>query len=169
MDQITGTKFALDIVEHTAALRRYAFILMRSQDQADDLVQDCIARALSRKHLYQPDTNLRAWLFTMLRNIFITQARKTNYRRDYALKQITLGPQVTAPNQFHAVELRENVRMMKQLSRGEHQALMLLGVHDLTYNEAAQRSGLHVGTLKSRLSRGRARLRRLSEPLHESL
>lgn len=154
----------LGIVEHTPALRRYAYVLTRNADQADDLVQDCMARALSREHLYQPGTNLRAWLFTMLRNIFMTQCRKSNLRRDYAAKLAMNGSETTPANQFHTVALKENLRLMGELSAGERQAMALLGIFDMTYEEAALHSGVKIGTLKSRLSRGRARLTSLSEP-----
>jgi RNA polymerase sigma-70 factor (ECF subfamily) len=150
------------IIEHTAALRRYARFLMRTADQADDLVQDCIARALSRAHLYRPDTNLRAWLFTILRNIFITQNRKANRRRSYVAECIATGSDATPPSQFHIVALKESLQLMKTLPAREQQAVALLGIFDMTYDEAARYSGIKVGTMKSRTSRGRANLRMLT-------
>jgi RNA polymerase sigma-70 factor (ECF subfamily) len=154
----------LGIVDHTPALRRYARMLTQSPDQADDLVQDCVARALSRAHLYQPDTNLRAWLFTIQRNIFMTQARKARLRREHAVTRMAMGADVTQANQFHHVALQESLRLLKSLPAREQQAIALLGILDMNYHEAASHSGVKIGTMKSRLSRGRAHLRELAEP-----
>ena len=152
----------LDILEHRIALRRYAFSLMRSADQADDLVQDCIARALGRAHLYRPDTNLRAWLFTILRNIFVSQIRAANHRRRYASDYLATESDVALPNQFHSVVLEECLKFMAELPVPQRQAVVLLGFSDMSYEEAAQHSGIKVGTMKSRASRGRMHLRLLS-------
>jgi RNA polymerase sigma-70 factor (ECF subfamily) len=168
MDATIEFDLGLGIVEHTVALRRYARFLTRSADQADDLVQDCVARALSRPHLYRPDTNLRGWLFTMLRNIAISQGRRARTQRNYAVERMAMGSVETAPNQFHRVALTESLELMKTLRAPEREAVALLGIFDLTYQEAARQSGLKVGTVKSRLSRGRARLRTLAEPLQQS-
>jgi|HubBroStandDraft_1064217.scaffolds.fasta_scaffold00095_42 RNA polymerase sigma-70 factor (ECF subfamily) len=162
MGTLSNHEMGLGIVEHTAALRRYARFLMRTADQADDLVQDCITRALSRAHLYRADTNLRAWLFTILRNIFITQNRKAIRRRSYAAECMAAGAEVTPPSQFHIVALKESLQLMKALPAREQQAVALLGIFDMTYEEAARHSGIKVGTMKSRTSRGRANLRLLT-------
>lgn len=152
------------IIDHIPALRRYARVLARTVDQADDLVQDCVERALSRSNLYQPDTNLRAWLFTIMRNIAITQTRKEKLRRTYASERLAMDRRSEAPSQGDVVVLKDSLRMMKRLSSGEQQAVRLLGLYDLSYEEAAGMSGLPVGTMKSRLSRGRQRLRALLDP-----
>ena len=157
-------ELGLGVLEHTASLRRYAHFLTRTTDQADDLVQDCIMRALSRSHLYRPDTNLRAWLFTIMRNIFITQSRKAAHRRNYANECMAMSSDATAPNQFHAVALKESLELVETLPTRERQAILMLGVFEMTYIEAAQHSGIKVGTMKSRASRGRAHLRVLSQP-----
>jgi RNA polymerase sigma-70 factor (ECF subfamily) len=162
MGTTVNSEMGLGIIEHTEALHRYARFLMRTADQADDLVQDCVTRALSRAHLYRPDTNLRAWLFTILRNIFITQNRKANHRRSYASECMAMGSDVTPPNQFHTVALKESLQLMEALPARERQAIVLLGVFDMTYVEAARHSGIKVGTMKSRTSRGRAHLKLLA-------
>ena len=151
-----------DILEHRIALRRYAFSLMRSPDQADDLVQDCIARALGRAHLYRPDTNLRAWLFTILHNIFVSQIRMASHRRRYANDSLAIEPDVVLPNQFHSIVLKECLSFMEDLPAPQRQAVALLGFTDMSYEEAARHSGIKVGTMKSRASRGRMHLRLLS-------
>ena len=155
----------LGILSHRAALGRYARVLTRSADRAEDLVQDCLARALSRPHLYQPDTNLRAWLFTILRNIALTESRRGKYRQAYIAERIAIGATASAPNQIHRVALQESLRLIKALPARERQAVTLLGIFGMSYAEAAQHSGMAIGTMKSRLSRGQARLRALAEPV----
>lgn len=152
------------VIEHIPSLRRYARVLARTADQADDLVQDCIERALSRQNLYQPDTNLRAWLFTIMRNIAITQTRKDKLRRSYASERMAMDRRAEMPKQTDIVALKDSLRLMSTLSDGEQQAVTLLGLNDLSYEEAAAMSGLPVGTMKSRLSRGRQRLRAMMDP-----
>lgn len=163
MTTVTEFELGHEIVEHAAALRRYARFLTRTADQADDLVQDCIARALSRPHLYRPDTNLRGWLFTMLRNIAVSQSRKAKIRQAYVADRMAVGVVASAPRQFHNVALSESLRLMGSLRAPEREAVALLGIFDMTYQEAALHSGLNLGTVKSRVSRGRARLRSLAE------
>jgi RNA polymerase sigma-70 factor (ECF subfamily) len=153
------------ILEHASALRRYARYIARSADHADDLVQECMERALTRPHLYRPDTNLRAWLFTILRNIAITQARKAKLRHAYAEERMATSPTATPPSQFNHVALKESFRLMRTLPAGERQAVLLLSVYEMSYAEAARHARIEIGTVKSRSSRGRERLRNLAEPV----
>jgi RNA polymerase sigma-70 factor (ECF subfamily) len=164
MDATSEFDLGRGILEHASALRRYARYIARSADHADDLVQECIERALARPHLYRPDTNLRAWLFTILHNIAITQARKAKLRHAYAEERVAAGPTATPPSQINHVALKESFRLMRALSAAERQAILLLGVHELSYAEAARHARIEIGTVKSRLSRGRAHLRNLAEP-----
>jgi RNA polymerase sigma-70 factor (ECF subfamily) len=150
------------MIEHIPALRRYARALVGSGARADDLVQDCIERGLSRAALYQPDTNLRAWLITIMRNISITQIRKTMLRTTYAAELEATTRHVEAASQTDTIALKESLQLLEALSSGERQAIDLLALQDLSYEEAASLSGLPTGTLKSRLSRGRQRLRDLA-------
>jgi len=115
--------------------------------------------ALSRAHLYRPDTNLEAWLFTILRHIFISQSRVARHRRRYASEYLALSLDAVPPNQFHRVALKESLQVMKSLPTHQLQAVALLGFSDLTYEEAARHTGLKIGTMKSRASRGRRLLR----------
>jgi RNA polymerase sigma-70 factor (ECF subfamily) len=151
----------LEVVEQIPALRRYARTLKTTADQADDLVQDTVERALGRMALFQPGTNLRAWLFTLMRNIAITQARKAALRRKYALELIAMERQSMSPSQIDTVLVKRSLAQIGALSAGEREAVTMLGVQDLTYEEAAAATGLPVGTMKSRLSRGRSRLREM--------
>jgi RNA polymerase sigma-70 factor (ECF subfamily) len=154
-----------EIIEHMTSLRRYARCLVQAPDAADDLVQDCLARAIDRSHLYEPNTDLRAWLFTILRNIFLTQARVARYRRSRARDYTAMVSGVAAPNQLHAVALKESLQFVKTLPVGERQAVLLVGMFDMSYAEAARHSGAKLGTVKSRASRGRAQLRLLTQPV----
>jgi RNA polymerase sigma-70 factor (ECF subfamily) len=135
---------------------------MRGEDQAEDLVQDCIARALDRQHLYRPDTNLRAWLFTILHNLFIGQNRKAIRQRAYARERLALGAGFAPPNQFHTVALKESLRLLETMPVRERQVIALLGIFEMTYVEAARHSGIKLGTVKSRASRSRTHLRLLA-------
>jgi RNA polymerase sigma-70 factor (ECF subfamily) len=149
------------VIEHLPALRRYARTLKRTADQADDLVQDTIERALARAELFQPGTNLRAWLLTMMRNIFITGVRKAALRRTYAAELMALERRVSPASQADIVLLKDSLAVMARLSPGERQAVKLLGIEELTYEAAAHVAEVPVGTMKSRLSRGRDSLRAL--------
>jgi RNA polymerase sigma-70 factor (ECF subfamily) len=161
MNSIVEFDLGLGIVEHTAALRHYASFLAQTADQAEDLTQDCIARALSRPHLYQPDTNLRAWLFTIMRNISIGESRKAKRRRAYATERMATCSGTTPPRQIYRVALKESLLLLKKLRPEERQALTLLGIFEMSYHEAALHAGARAGTIRSRSSRGRARLRSL--------
>lgn len=158
-----GGDLGSEIIQHMASLRRYARFLVHAGDSADDLVQDCLTRAISRSHLYQPDTDLRSWLFTILRNIFLTQTRTASYRRSRTFDYTATVSGITGPNQFHTVALKEGLQLVQMLPARERQAVLLLGELEMTYVEAACHSGVKIGTVKSRASRGRAHLRQLMQ------
>ena len=148
---------------HIPALRRYAWALLRNDDAADDLVQDCLERAISRWHLRRTDGNLRAWLFTILRNQFISGVRHKATRGtqvpldDYAPG---LGTAATQEAQLIA---RDALAGLDALPEEQRSVLLLVGVEDLSYEEAARVLDVPVGTVMSRLSRGRERLRQFME------
>ena len=140
------------------ALRRYAYALVRDHDAADDLVQDCLERALSRWYLRRADGDLRAWLFTILRNLFIN-AYRSRQRRNRATSEdaaAALDPEAR-------LEARDALAALDQLPEEQKSLLLLIGVEDLSYDEAARVLGVPVGTVMSRLSRARQRLRGLIE------
>jgi RNA polymerase sigma-70 factor (ECF subfamily) len=146
---------------HIPALRRYAWALLRDHNQADDLVQDCLERALSRWQLRRRDGNLRAWLFTILHNLFVSRQRRR--KRESGLAALEEGP--LAPSSVddpaQALTMRDLLRALAALPDEQRAAVLLVGVEDMSYLEAAAVMGVPVGTLMSRLSRGRDRLRRL--------
>jgi len=140
------------------ALRRYAFALMRDSAAADDLVQDCLERAISRWYLRR-DGDLRAWLFTIMRNLHVSAARQRKRRGGIHddINEVVL-PGVSG-GQESAVGCRDILDALNLLSEEQKSVVLLVGVEDVSYDNAAKLLGIPVGTVMSRLSRGRDRLR----------
>lgn len=139
------------------ALRRFAYGLARDAALADDLVQDCLVRALSRWHLLRTGPELRAWLFRVLRNLHIDAMRARGRRGTVALD---LAPEPATPGSAEArMELAEVLAALWQLPVEQREALLLVGVEEFSYEAAAEILQVPLGTLMSRLARGRAALR----------
>ena len=149
------------VVTEIPHLRRYARALLRDATAADDLVQDCLERALGRLHLFQPGTNLRSWLFAVLHNLFISQRRTEARRRDEPMADPP-SPAV-APAQPARLEARDMGNALAMLPAEQRVVVLLIGLEDMSYREAADVLGVPIGTVMSRLSRGRERLRQLME------
>jgi RNA polymerase sigma factor (sigma-70 family) len=144
------------------ALRRYAYALVREHAAADDLVQDTLERALSRWSSRRADGNLRAWLFTILRNLHIGNHRQAQRRGiTVAIDDVDLPE--TASGQEMAVETHDVLAAIDQLPEEQKSLLLLVGVEDFSYDEAARILGLPMGTVMSRLSRARKKLRSIVE------
>lgn len=142
-------------------LRRYARALTRDVFAADDLVQDCLTRALGKLHLWQTGTDLRAWLFTILHNQYVNYVRRS-VREGAAVGLADNEPLLTcAPQQGHRLELRDLERAIAKLPEEQRSAILLVGLEGMRYEEVAAVLGVPVGTIRSRLSRGREALRRL--------
>lgn len=143
-------------------LRRFALILCRDAAQADDLVQECMERALTRLHLWQQGTNLRAWLSTILRNLHINGLRR--YRQHVALDDCEGGAiDGTPARQMGRMQVRDLRRAMAQLPADQRDMVLMVALQGLSYEQAAIRANISVGTVKSRLSRARGTLRRLMD------
>ena len=143
-------------------LRRYARALTRDLIAADDLVQECLTRALSKLHLWQQGTDLRAWLFTILHNQYINHVRRTA-REGTSIGLSEREPLLTrAPQQGSRLELRDLERAIAKLPRTQRSVILLVGLEGMSYGEVATALGVPVGTIRSRLSRGREALRRLT-------
>lgn len=141
------------------SLRRFAMFLCRDRDRADDLVQECLARALAKIDSWTPGTNLRAWLFTILRNAYLNDVRKEG-RAPFVpdtSQAGTLGS--AAASQEADVSLNELGRIFGDLSPEHRQILILIAVEGFAYEEAAQICAIPIGTVRSRLSRARETLR----------
>jgi len=142
-------------------LRRYARALARDVAAADDLVQDCLARALGKLHLWQKGTDLRAWLFTILHNQYVNQVRRA-VREGAAIGLSETEPLLTrAPQQGKSLELRDLERAIARLPEEQRSVILLVGLEGMRYEEVAAVLCVPVGTVRSRLSRGREALRRL--------
>jgi RNA polymerase sigma-70 factor, ECF subfamily len=142
-------------------LRRFARYMTRDADYSDDLVQECLARAIANIESWQPGTNLRAWLFVILKNVFRNDKRRAQHDMAYrnGLEKDTLA---YAPAQQHNhLLLTEVQQAFLQLTDDHREVLMLIAVEGLRYEEAATVLNISVGTVKSRLSRARTALRAL--------
>jgi len=144
-----------EIAAHIPRLRRYARALAGDSHRADDLVQDTLERALSKFHLWRRGSDLRAWMFSIMHNVFINQLRA---RRELALDEATEASLASAP-QSDPLELRDLDAALRQLPAEQREVLLLVGLEQLSYAEVSQALGVPAGTVMSRLSRGRERLR----------
>lgn len=140
-------------------LRVYALSLTRDRDAADDLVHDTVIKALTGRESFEPGTNLSAWVFRIQRNEFISELRRTRPIVD-VFEEVADTLQV-APRQEVGLVLREFVGAFRQLPRGTRQALLLAQLEGLSHQQIADHFGIAQGTVKSRISRGRASLARL--------
>ena len=140
------------------ALRRYARALTRNADLADDLVQDCLERALSRRGLFRPTGAVRAWLFTILLNLHRNGLRASHRRGETVDIDAVPEPATPAPQPGH-IALAEMARAIDTLPLEQKEALLLVTLEGLAYGEAAEILKIPLGTLMSRLGRARAALR----------
>ncbi len=145
------------------SLRRYARGLVSDRDRADDLVQDTLERAWSRFSLWQRRGELRAWMFGIMHNQFIDRLRAQRAAPDDFLgdREGEGWPEQAQqrPQQADALEVRDLDRLLQRLPPEQREVLLLVAVEELSYAEVAQALGLPIGTVMSRLSRARARLR----------
>jgi RNA polymerase sigma-70 factor, ECF subfamily len=140
-------------------LNRYARVLTRDITAAEDLVQECIARALEKIHLWQPGTDLRAWLFTILYRQHITNLRRDARQHDYLKSQEADLNVAISPNQTAHLEVRELERALAALPAEQRSVLLLVGLNGMGYAEAAAVVNTPLGTVRSRVARGRESLR----------
>jgi RNA polymerase sigma-70 factor, ECF subfamily len=142
-------------------LRRFACALLRGdREAADDLVQDTLERALSHWHLRRHQENLRGWLYTILYNRFLSNQHRVRRRGPHdPLTEETELPGIDG-GQYSVLEHRDLLRAFATLPEEQRAVLLLIGVEDISYQEAARVLGVPIGTVMSRLSRGRERLRR---------
>ncbi len=133
------------------------------EDRADDLVQDCLLRAMSRWYLWRRPGNLRAWLFTILHNIYVNDVQKAAARPNVIELQEYLPGISVPPEQTDGLVLREVAQSVQRLPDEQRQVLLLVGLEGFSYAEAAQTTGVPVGTVMSRLSRARRKLRAMLE------
>ena len=142
-------------------LRRFAGALTRDPDWADDLVQDCVERALTRWESWRGDGTLRAWMFAILHNLYANNARRRGRSRALFSSAEGLPEPAVAARQADAVSLRDLDRALGKLPGEQRQVLLLVGLEGFSYAEVAAIIDVPIGTVMSRLSRGRERLRGL--------
>jgi RNA polymerase sigma-70 factor (ECF subfamily) len=148
------------LLEAVPHLRAFARSLSRNRDQADDLVNDTIVRAIAASNQFTPGTNFRAWVFTILRNLFYNQGRRGKTKFSSIDDVATEEPAVVA-TQESSLEFDDFRRAFFQLPDHHREALILVGASGLNYEAAAEICGCQVGTMKSRVSRARTELRRM--------
>ena len=149
------------IEQQIPRLRRYARALTRNRDRADDLVQDALSRALEKEQFWQPGTDLGAWLFTIMHNQNVNNVRRdvrVSAMVDIELISTTL-PATTDPSASR--KMVELDRALARLPLGQRQVILLVGLEGMSYEETSRILGIPVGTVRSRLSRGRDTLREL--------
>lgn len=139
------------------ALRAFGRTLARNHDRADDLVQETLLKAWDKRDSFQAGTNLRAWLFTILRNAFYSEVRKRRREVEDVDGAMTARLAVR-PAQDHVMALRDFSLALATLPADQREALVLVGAAGFSYEEAAAVCGCAVGTIKSRVSRARAHL-----------
>jgi len=156
-----------DLLAALPRLRRYAAALTRNAARADDLVQETLARAWEKQRQWHAGSDLRAWMFTIMHSVHINQCMRI--RREAGNVSLdTEGErgaawEVAAPgNQLDRIELREVLQQMERLPFDQRQVLLLAAVEQLHYGEIAARLGIPIGTVMSRLSRARDRLKRMA-------
>ena len=144
-------------------LRRYARALTRNAVRADDLVQETLVRALHKEHLWQPGTDLRAWLFTIMHNQNVNEIRRA-IRDDATVDLENCSAILTARTDPTASrQLRELDHALAQLPEEQRQVILLVGLEGVSYEDAAAILDVPIGTIRSRLSRGRESLRKLMD------
>ena len=150
------------------ALRRYARALVRNRANADDLVQDCLERAVTRWH-QRRDGNVRAWLFAILHNVAVDQFRKSAARgRHVAIDETSESDLGEAATQERRLMYQDVLNKLARLPGEQRAVLLLVAVEDLSYADAAKVLNVPVGTVMSRLSRARERLQQEIEGVRES-
>jgi RNA polymerase sigma factor (sigma-70 family) len=144
------------------ALRRYARSLTKDGAAADDLVQDCLERTITRWHQRRADGAARTWVFTILHNLAMNRLRQTARRGAHIpIEAMDEGAAAVEATQIHHLQHAELLSALDRLPEEQRAVLLLVSVEDLSYAEAAKVLDVPVGTVMSRLSRGRERLQRL--------
>jgi RNA polymerase sigma factor (sigma-70 family) len=144
------------LVELIPRLRRYARALVGERSGADDLVQDTLERAWAKLHLYRRGTDLRAWLFTVMHNVHVNRVRATRVSDPLEEEMPELAQRGTQPD---ALLMRDLDRAIARLPADQRAVLLLVTLEEMSYEEVARTLGIPIGTVMSRLSRAREKLR----------
>jgi RNA polymerase sigma-70 factor (ECF subfamily) len=156
------SEFAERVRHEIPKLRRYARALCRShRTYADDLVQDTLVRAVAKQHLWQEGTNLQAWLFTLMHNQFVNKVRTGSREGLHVDIEVAKEAVIAVCDPSAPVLLRDLDRALAKLPLEQREVILLVGLEEFSYEEAARVLHVPVGTIRSRLSRGRELLRQL--------
>ena len=147
------------IVAQLPTLRKYARRLTRSAHLAEDLLQDCLARALSRRHLFHSDANIRPWLITVMHNLHVSNCRQSGVRMAFARNQKVIHSEGGEATQEHATDLNRVFRAIDTLPKQQRDVMVLVTIQELSHQEASKALNVPIGTVMSRLARGRQRIR----------
>ncbi|MEO5756327.1 MAG: sigma-70 family RNA polymerase sigma factor [Mesorhizobium sp.] len=148
-----------DVTPHLEDLWRYGRVLTRDDSDADDLVQEALARALSQAHTYDTARPVLPWLISIVRNTFLTGATRANAEKRRLESYANMSEATLLPSQEHSAELFNVKRALAELPTEQVEVLHLVAVLGFTYSEAAELLGIPTGTIMSRLSRARAALK----------
>jgi RNA polymerase sigma-70 factor, ECF subfamily len=154
---VSTPSFKQQLVEAIPMLRGFARSLSGNHDRADDLVQETLAKAIANRDKYKMGTNLHAWLVTILRNQYYSEGRR-RWREVSDAEGTHAARLVEQPGHAARLEMREFLAALQVLPDDQREALVLVGASGLSYEEAAGVLGTRIGTVKSRVSRARARL-----------
>lgn len=150
-------RLADQLHEHVQGLRRYALVLTRNRHDAEDLVQDTLTKAIASAQSWQPDSDLRPWLFRILHNTHISNLRKLRVRQVAA---VDLPDPVMPETQSGHMELKQVLQALDDIPEAQRKPIMLVALEDMSYADAARSLNVPLGTFMSRLGRGRAALRK---------
>jgi RNA polymerase sigma-70 factor (ECF subfamily) len=153
--------FNFEMTQMIPHLRRYARGLVNNREKADDLVQDCLERALSRRHLWNESRVMRPWLFTILHNIYANAARKFNRSPD--LVSMTQMEESVSTDDGIDLSLSDLNNALDLLSQEHREIILLVGLEQMSYKETAEVLDIPLGTVMSRLTRARKKLRELMQ------
>ncbi len=157
---LSDEQFKLELAQVIPHLRAFGRSLSGNRDLTDDLVQETLLKAWAARTRFQAGTNMRAWTFIILRNLFLSQMRRARFRGEW--DEITADRILAAPaGQDRHIELGDLQRALLHLPQAQREALILVGAGGFSYEEAADICGCAVGTIKSRVARGRVALETL--------
>jgi RNA polymerase sigma-70 factor, ECF subfamily len=154
---------SFDVGPHLGVMRRYALVLTRNPDEAEDLVQDALVRAIAGAATWRPGSELRPWLLSILHNAHVSRRRRKQVEAASARRLASDAPSSSPPAQLARVQLGQTMAALMTLPDDQRAVLTLVALDGLSYKQAAEILDLPIGTLMSRLARARDALRRAIE------
>ena len=148
----------LRLTDYVTSLRRYALVLTRNRDQAEDLVQETLVKAIAASDSWQPGSDLRVWLFRILHNTHISERRRAKVRHD---ARLMLPEPVEETDPTKRIELQQVLDALEELPEAQRLPIVLVALKEMSYADAARTLDLPLGTFYSRLGRGREALRQI--------